>query len=214
MSSSCYDKIHRIGIEIQENHEMKTERKAYILLVLITLLLTSLSCNFTKVMFQSISPTETPVTISTESAGTLATEVSSVISNAQTGESIVLEVTEEQLTSAATTELQASGENRIHNLQIHLRDGKMIITGDVSQGGLTLPLSVSLIFTIDTQGRPHSQVVEGSVGPFSLPDSYLTEITSQLDQALINQLNTDANSLVVDSITIADGRMMVLARKQ
>jgi len=165
-------------------------------------------------MFQSVSPTEAPVTIPTESIETLTTEVSSVISNAKPGESIVLEVTEEQLTSAAITELQSSGENRIQNLQIRLRDGKMIITGDVNQGGLSLPLSVSLIFTIDAKGQPHSQVAEGSVGPFSLPESYLTEITSQLDKALINELNPDSENLIVESITIADGRMTLLAHKQ
>jgi hypothetical protein len=94
-----------------------------------------------------------------------------------------------------------------------LRDGKMVITGDVDQAGLTLPLSVSLIFNIDGQGQPHSQVTEGTVGPFSLPDSYQSEITGQLDQALISQLNVTANNLMVDSLTIADGRMTVLAHK-
>jgi hypothetical protein len=193
---------------------MKSQRKMLTLLVLITLILSGLSCNFTKVMFLNTPPTETPVSFSSESVGTIATEVSSVISNAQVGESIVMEITEDQLTSEATSEVQASGENRIHNLQIRLRDGKMIITGDVSQGGLNLPLSVSLIFSIDVLGQPHSQVVEGSVGPFSLPDSYLSEITSQLDRALMDQLNANANNLVVDSITIADGRITIISHKQ
>ena len=192
---------------------MEIQRRMFILLVLVTFVLTNLSCNFVKVMTKSASPTETPIAVSTESVESLATEVNSVISKAQAGDPIVLEVTEEQLTSAATNELQASGENRVHNLQIRLRDGKMIITGNVDQGGLTLPLSVSLTFTIDAQGQPRSQVVEASVGPFSLPESYLTDITSQLDQALMDQLNANAVNLVVDSITIADGRMTVLAHK-
>jgi uncharacterized protein YpmS len=165
-------------------------------------------------MFKNASPTETPVVVSTKSAETLATEVSSVIANAKPGESIVLEVTEEELTSAAITEIQSSGENRIQNLQIRLRDGKMIITGDVSQSGLSLPLSVSLTFTIDANGQPRSKVLEGSVGPFSLPESYLTEITSELDKALMKELNAESSNLVVESITIADGRMTLLAVKQ
>jgi hypothetical protein len=193
---------------------MRTQRNMLILLFSITIILSALSCNFTKVMFQNTKPTETRASISTESFETIATEVSSAISSAQIGESIVLEISEDQLTSEATTALQASDDNRIHNLQIRLRDGKMIITGDISQGGLNLPLSVYLIFTVDSLGQPHSQVVDGIVGPFSLPDNYLTEITSQLDQAIRDQLSLNANNLVVDSITIAEGRMSILAHKQ
>ncbi len=193
---------------------MNIRRIMFCLLVFCTLIVTSLSCNFTKVMWQRAFPTETQAAVSTESIESISTEISSAISSAQAGDSIVLEVNEEQLTSAASSELQASGEDRINNLQIHLRDGKMVITGDVNQGGFNLPLSVSMIFTIDAQGQPHSQVVEGTVGPFSLPDTYLTEITSQLDKTLMEELNTNASNLIVESITIADGRMTVIAHKQ
>jgi len=187
---------------------MTNRQMVVLLLVILTLLWTGLSCNFPWDYLRGVNKDD-----STEDSEPPATEISSTIEAPQSGEPVIIEITEEELTSTATTELQASGENRIQNIQIRLRDGTMNISGDVNQGGLNLPLDLRIKFTIDAQGKPHSQVVSASVGIFPLPENYLTDITAQLDQMMIEELESYGNNLIVDSITIADGRMTVIAHE-
>jgi len=193
---------------------MRNRRSVIILLAILTLLWTSLSCNFPWESLRGLDNKDDASIKTTEDLGTLATDINSTISTSQPGDPIVIEYTEEELTSTATTELQSSGENRIRNIQIRLRDGTMNISGDVNQGGLNLPLDLRVKFIIDAQGKPRSQVVSASVGIFPLPDNYLSDITNQLDQMMSDELNVYGNNLIVDSITIADGRMTIIAHKQ
>jgi len=155
----------------------------------------------------SKEPTPTPIPVSTEAVDDLAEEVQSAIATAQSGGPVRLVITEEQLTSLVAMGIQSQSDMSIENVQVHLRNGQIQITGQAKRSGVNLPLSVSLEVSVDAEGRPSSRVVAAKVGPFSLPDSILDQVTAQLDQALMRQFNAD--NVVVDSITIADGTMTI-----
>ena len=137
----------------------------------------------------------------------LEEEVESAVATAQSGGPIQLVITEQQLTSLAMMGVQSSPDVNIKNLQVHLRDGQIQISGQAESQGIDLPLSIALEISVDAEGRPRSRVITAKVGPFSLPDSMLEQITAQLDQALMNQFIADG--MVIDSIVIADGNMIV-----
>lgn len=182
-----------------------------VLLILSLLLAAMLACNLPS---SSSEPSPTAIPVSTQAVADLATQVVQAASTAQAGGPIVLEMTEAQLTSAAAMELQAQGEESIQNIQVRLRNGQMIVEGTTKQGGFDLPVSIALQPTVDAQGVPKSQVVEASVGPFNLPDSVVNEISARFDQLLTEQLGATSQAIAVDSITIADGKMTVLAHQR
>jgi hypothetical protein len=185
---------------------MSIRRKLIVTLFVLTIVSSSLGC---ALVGSTISETPTPV--ETEDISPVVTQISAAATLAAAGGKLVLEFTEGQLTTIANQELQNSGDGSLQNLQIQLNNGLMQITGDYSQDGLNLPLTVSLRINVDDQGTPHSQIVSGKVGPFPIPQTMLDQTTSQLDQILQQQLDASAANLFVDSLSIDNGKITITA---
>ena len=185
------------------------KRTFLLVLTALTLLVAGLACNL-PVRGQS-APTETPIPVSGAAVEDLSTQVASAAATAASGGPIVLEFTEEQLTSAAALELATAGETGVRDVQVYLQDGVIRITGTVNQSGLDLPLSMTLSVTVDALGLPHSEVMEATIGPFSLPQSIIDQFTVNFDQLLTARFAEEAGAVAIDSISIADGIMTIVA---
>ncbi|MBN1146412.1 MAG: hypothetical protein JXA78_04090 [Anaerolineales bacterium] len=178
--------------------------RLFISTILILVPLVSLSCLAGSSPKQ---PTPTLIPASTEALEQLGEEVQSAVETAQSGGPIQMTITEQQLTSLAVMGVQSGPDVNIKNLQVHLQNGQIQITGQAESKGFNLPVSITLEISVDANGQPHSNVITAKVGPFSIPDSMLEQITTQLDQALMNRLV--AENMVIDSIHIADGAMTI-----
>ena len=187
---------------------MDIKRKPLILFTIFLLLIASLSCNLVNLSTGEEEDVFKYIPASTEEVENLEEGVQSAIATAQNGGPIQLVITEAQLTSLAVMQLQAPEGSRIDDIQVHLRDGQIRISGIVEQNGMDLPMSISLEVFVGPTGQLHSEVITATIGPFPLPESVLNQITAQLDQALSTQFIAD--DLVVDSVTIADGTMIIL----
>jgi uncharacterized protein YpmS len=187
---------------------MKLQPKFAILIAITMLVFVSLSCNLPG---SRKAPKPTPIPVSTESVQELEDEIESAIATAQSGGPIELTFTEQQLTSLAATELQSQQDLGIQDVQVHLRNGQIQITGTVEQSGFDLPFNVALTVAVDAQGVPHTSIVDASVGPLPLPHSMQDQLTAQLDQVIASQY---ANNVIVESITIYDGYMTIRGHTQ
>ena len=189
-----------------------SKRNSLLVIVVLTLLVAGLACNLP--LRGRVEPTATPIPVTGASVEELATQVASAAATAASGGPIVLEFTEEQLTSAAAVELQKAGETGVSGVQVSLRDGLITITGTASQNGFDLPLTIALRVSADAQGLPESEVVEARVGPLSLPQSMIDQFTTSFDQLLNDRFSEEAGAVAIDSITIADGKMTIVAHKR
>jgi hypothetical protein len=185
---------------------MSIRRMLIVTLFVLTIALSGLGC---ALLGKATSANPTPK--ATEDISPVVTQIIAAATSAASGEKIVLEFTEGQLTTIANQELQSQSEGALQNLRIRLGDGLMHITGDVNQGGIKLPLNIALRINVDNQGIPHSQIVSGKVGPFSLPQDMLDQTTSQLDLILQQQLDANADNLFVDSLNIDNGKITIIA---
>jgi uncharacterized protein YpmS len=189
---------------------LPNKRSFLLVLTIVVLVAASLACNLPL----RGRETPTPIPVNPSSVEELATEVAQAAAAAASGDSIVLEFTEEQLTSAAALELQSQGETPIQDVQVSLRDGMIRVTGTANQNGFDLPLSIALRVTADEQGRPHSQIVEAKVGPLSLPQNMIDQFTAGFDQLLTARFAQEAGDVVIDSISIEDGKMTIVAHRR
>jgi uncharacterized protein YpmS len=183
--------------------------KFFLLLVLAVLISSGLAC---KLSNRSVQPTPIPVT--TQAVNDLATQVAQAAATAASGGSVVLELTEEQLTSAAATELQKQGDMGVKNIQVLLRDGVMKITGSVSQSGFNLPLTIAIQIAANGQGGLQTQIVQASIGPVSLPSDMTSQVSEQLNQMLLTQVGADGNNYFIDSVGIGEGKLTIVAHKR
>ncbi|MFC2052717.1 hypothetical protein ACFLV7_00235 [Chloroflexota bacterium] len=184
------------------------EQKKILLLIFALLVVISLACNFPGIN-QPAPEKITPIPVTTESVSDLNDNIQSVIEDIQNGGPFQLIVTESQLTSLANNEIQSYQEYQIQNVQIYLRDGHVRITGDVEQNNINLPLTIVLKLSVNGSGKPVSEIVTASVGPFQLPGSILDQLTSMMDSILVTQILPANKNVVIEQITINDGQMII-----
>jgi len=185
-----------------------SEQRKILLLIIAIPVVISLACNFPGI--NQLTPEEVePVAVTTESVENLNDNIQSVIEDIQNGGPFQLIVTESQLTSLANLELQSYQEYQIQNVQIYLRDGRVRITGDVEQSNINLPLTIVLKLSVDGYGKPYSEIVSATVGPFQIPESFLDQLTSMMESILVTQILPANQDVVIEQITINDGQMII-----
>jgi uncharacterized protein YpmS len=185
-----------------------SEQKKILLLIIAVPMVISLACNFPGI--NQPAPEEVGVIpVTTESVQKLDDNIQSVIEDIQSGGPFQLIVTESQLTSLANYELQSYQDYEIQNVQIDLRDGQARITGDVEQNNINLPLSIVLKFSVDGSGKPESEIVSATIGPFQIPESFLDQLPSMMDSILVTQILPANQNVVIEQITINDGQMII-----
>lgn len=191
---------------------MTFQSKRTLLLVsaILALVISILACNLPGRQNQA-TPESIPV--SSQAVEDLATQIAGAAATAVSGGPIVLEMTEQQLTSAAALELQSQGETRVQDVEVRLREGQIIITGRANQDGFSLPFSATLRLTANAQGLPQTEIVKATIGPLPLPESMTSELTSRFNQMVLAEISSNGNgsSVLIDSITIADGKITIVA---
>jgi hypothetical protein len=189
---------------------MSNRRKRVTILTVIAFVLPALACSL--VSRTAAPPPPTPTPISTEEYGAMQTELQSAAATAAAGGKVHLEFTEGQLTAAANTELQSQGESRLKDLQIGLDAGLLNLSGTVNQNNIEMPLTISMKITVDDQGKPHTQILSGKVGMFAIPEDMLKQITDQVDLMLTSQVQANGSNLFIESLTIDNGKIDIVAQ--
>lgn len=179
-----------------------------VLLILCFVFVVTLACNLP--LIQRANLDDTPIPVSSEAVDELEENVEKAAATAVSDGSINLVISEEQLTSLAVLELQSMSEGQmVRDLQIGLREGQIHVTGDVTNGGMTFPFLAVISVTADGNGSLRSEIVSARVGPFPLPQNIIAQMTTQINQIILQQINTGGNNILIDEIVIADGYMTV-----
>lgn len=185
-----------------------SEQRKILLIFIAVPVVISIACNFPGISQRALEEVGA-IPVPSESAQNLNDNIQSVVEDIQNGEPFQLIVTESQLTSLANYELQSYQEYQIQNVQIYLRDGRVRITGDVEQNNINLPVTIVLKLSVDGSGKPDSEIVSASIGPFQIPESFLDQLTSMMDSILVTQILPANQNVVIEQITINDGQMFI-----
>jgi uncharacterized protein YpmS len=178
-------------------------------LIIFILLLSSLACNLN--FGRRVTP-EPLIPVTTEAVEELEESVEGAYQDVQTSGEIQLVITEAQLTSLITFELQkrASDELTIENPQIYLREGEIQLSGSVKRQGLSATVKVTVEVSISEDGKPMFEVVSASLGPLPVPRELLSEVEVVINKAFQEQIELKAPGLVVESILIENGTMTII----
>lgn len=185
---------------------MKTESKRTILLAVFLLLGASLACNLFRPGPEA--PAQT-IPVTTEAVESLKVDVQQAATQAVSSGKITLEVDEAELTSLVTFELQQMDPPPLTDVQVHLQDGKIIVSGNAQQENLTLPVVAAATVKVDDQGQPDFNIESAKIGPFSLPERIVSQLTDQLRAAFNENVRPRMGDVVLESITITDGKMVI-----
>lgn len=183
-------------------------KKTVISLIFLTLLAGELAC---RMSFGGKTP-QRNVPVSTEALGQLESTLSSA--SQLFVDSITITITEEQLTSYVALRLANNPDFPIHNPQVLLQNGQIEIYGQVEQNGMTLNASMYLQVYPDEYGNLKAQITSLDLGPISAPPTVQQQINDPVNQALSDTISSEISGYNIQSVTISDGNMVIIAAKQ
>jgi hypothetical protein len=138
-------------------------------------------------------------------------EVETMLENAvpQPGSLASVTITEQQLTSWLAMEMQDKPDLPLSDLQVYLRNGKIQVWGVVSGGENTTSALIIGKIHIDENKKPYFEIESMQVGQQVLPDFVTSQMTSWLNQILLEGLEKQAPGLQMMNIKVTSGLITI-----
>jgi len=148
-------------------------------------------------------------------SGAAATEASTSWSDAlqeavRTGQVTVI-LTEEELTSALASRLEANADSVFHSPAVTLRDGVIQVYGVVEQGPVEATFRLVVTPVIDSEGRLGFELTSADFGPLPASEAIRETVSGMLSEALAGPMGSLATGFRVTSVAVADGALAIVA---
>ena len=187
---------------------MPNKKKFSILFLILILLLTTLACTM------SVGGPDDPypqinIPVSPQSVEGMQAQFKAALEAGIKGETIILTITETQLTSYLASKLKTENDPFFTDPQVYLRDGQMQIFGKASQGYFTATVKVLVTVGIDDQGQPTIAIASADFGPLPAPPSLAGFLSDMITEAYTGALGPVATGFRVEQIAISEGFMVI-----
>lgn len=187
-----------------------------ILYFLATLILTSLACTVF-VGGPDYSNLDL-IPVSAEAAQSLKDGIKKSFEDGLLTGVVTITITEPQITSylalrmQTDPNLQQNSQPLITEPQVYLRDGQMKIYGKTQQGIFAANIGIIVNISVDELGKPKIVIVSADFGPFPVPAGVSDAITAMIEEAYTGPFGPVLTGLRIETITIANGTMIVSGR--
>jgi hypothetical protein len=180
-----------------------------IIFTALTLMLATLAC-----IINIGGPTyPTPaIPVSTEAVESLNQAIKTAVAAGVDSGVVMLVITETQLTSYLAFKLQTQNSPFISNPQAYLRDGQIQIYGTATQGYFQVTANFILTAGVDEQGQMKIELTSADFGPLPVPDGLKEAATAIIKEVYTGSLGPIATGFRLESITIADGAMVIVGQ--
>lgn len=171
-------------------------------------MVSSLACNLS---FGRKATPEPALPVTTEAVESLEESIEEAYQEAQMSGEIQLVITEAQITSLLTFELEKRAGDAlvIENPQIYLRDGQIRLIGGVKRLGISATARVTVEVSVSADGKPVLDIVSASIGPFPIPGDFVSEVEIIINDVFQEQIASKVPGLFIESIVIENGTMMI-----
>lgn len=138
---------------------------------------------------------------------------SSIETDASTG-SIIITITEAQLTSYLAAEMEASLDPLIHNPQVYLKNEQIEIYGEVQEGLITANIKIVLRVYVDGTGNLQLELISADFGPLPAPQSVLDNLSILINDMFTESLESFTTGFNIESVIITDGLLVISGTNQ
>ncbi|MCP4141464.1 MAG: hypothetical protein GY755_14470 [Chloroflexi bacterium] len=187
---------------------MPTKKKFSTLFLVVILLITTLACTM------SVGGPDDPypdvnIPVSPQSVESMQEQFKGALEAGIKGETIILTITETQLTSFLASKLKTENDPFFADPQVYLRDGQMQIFGKASQGYFIATVKVLVTVGIDAEGQPAITIVSADFGPLPAPPSLAGFLSDMITEAYTGAIGPVATGFRVEQIAISSGFMVI-----
>lgn len=114
-------------------------------------------------------------------------------------------LSEQQLTSWLAMNMENNADLPLSDIQVYLRDDKVQIWGMVAGASNSTSTLITADLGIDSSGNPVMGIESMQIGQQIIPGILLSQAENWLNQALLEQVNTQAPGLKLMNINISSG---------
>jgi hypothetical protein len=183
---------------------MKTNR---FLISILLLLIISLACNLPSNANKNV-PTAPKVTVDPQELLNQAVKVD------PNSKSITITLTEDQMNALLLNQIDKidmpSGTT-LKNPSVKLQNGMITILAQIESGLLTVDAKLSLKPVKNGDNQWQFEVAEADFGALPVPDGMKEQFAQQINDVVTQSINQSGEAVTIDSITISDGKMVVIA---
>jgi hypothetical protein len=157
----------------------------------------------------AVAPTDFPPETAVPGSGTAVPERVPTSAANTGGVVYTLIFTETQINALLAQALDASPANYVSSAGVSLQNGQISQSATFSgPGGTTVNGNLTVAVSASS-GDLHVTVVNATIGQFNMPEATKAAISAAFEQALESALAAAHDYNYVDSVTIADGVMVV-----
>lgn len=127
----------------------------------------------------------------------------------QPGSLSSLTLSEQELTSWLTLELNRNPDLPLSDVQVYLRDDRIQIWGMVTGGVNSTSVLIVGTTTLDLNGKPGMDLESVQIGQQLIPDLLVTQAESWLNQLITEAINQQVPGLEVMNINISSGLITI-----
>jgi hypothetical protein len=174
------------------------------LLLLILGLIISLAC--ANPMYKASTPTPTVEPIIFDS--TLPSMDDIVVYDPTSG-LVTITMTEQQMNQWLAVEVNNDPSFPASGLSVALRNGQIEITGKFQQDSISADFTAVCRIVFDSSGAFGVEIAEAKLGPIPAPDIIKTNMSSYINTAINQAIQSQAPGFKVTGVQIADGVMII-----
>jgi len=185
------------------------KKKLPLFFALISLVLATLACSMN---IGGPDYPESEIPISQQAVESMKSQFKNAIEAGATGNTVILTVTEAQITSLIALKLESQSDPFFTEPQVRLRNGKMTIYGKATQGYFWATVKIVVAVGVDEQGQPDIKIESADFGPFPVPSGFSNVFAATIEEAYTGAVGPVATGFRIEQIGIQDG-FMVMAGK-
>ena len=175
-----------------------------LLIGLMVLIFLNLSCQFPGYGAKSSDPTQ--------SAGDIVDSVVTQFAGDTNGFSVT--ITESQINSLVLQALGSQAEAFLINPKVDLKQGQMILSGQIKQSIVVINVRVVLEPYIDENGLPKMKLVEADLGPLPVPEGMNQQLSDIFEPIILQVVSGYGQNVKLQTITVSEDAMTLTGQHQ
>jgi hypothetical protein len=188
---------------------MKTIIGKFLPLIIIVVL-TSIACNL-PVRGAGLPPRT--VDVSSEAAQTAIETIENSAGQLLQGATVTINLSEVQLTSLLSAQLEKNADSSFSNPQVLLENGKILVYGKIDQGLISANAVFTLAVVKDSTGKPSIQLESLDLGQLPAPQNLLDSLTGFVNKTVNAALNESAKGFEILDLAVMDDTLSITVRK-
>lgn len=182
-------------------------KPVYFLMTLLVLVGLACSLPVNRSNDKQLDSTEVPVVVGPALEDQMATAAAELSATGQ----VTVVFTEAQLANYMAERLSTNTDAPLVNPQVLLRDGQIVVSGDLTVAFVKATATFTLRPYIDN-GRLQVELVDAKMGSIPIPDDTLTTLTNTINQNLSGLTTIENRQFTLEQVVVADGTITLSGR--